>query len=36
MGGYAWEVQDMKILNERIPAKGQLGLWETDLSKYGF
>ncbi|WP_404460069.1 2-oxoglutarate dehydrogenase E1 [Sutcliffiella horikoshii] len=31
VGGYAWEVQDMKILNERIPAKGQLGLWETDL-----
>ncbi|MFE7062911.1 2-oxoglutarate dehydrogenase E1 [Sutcliffiella sp. NPDC057660] len=31
VGGYAWEVHDMKILNERIPAKGQLGLWETDL-----
>ncbi len=31
VGGYAWEVQDMKILDEFIPAKGKLGLWEHDL-----
>lgn len=27
-GNYAWEVQDLKMLNEFIPAKGKLGLWE--------
>lgn len=31
VGGYAWEVQDMKMLDEFIPAKGQLGLWEHVL-----
>lgn len=31
VGGYAWEVKDMRILDEFIPAKGQLGLWEYVL-----
>ncbi|MFB4165009.1 2-oxoglutarate dehydrogenase E1 [Alteribacillus sp. JSM 102045] len=31
VGGYAWEVQDMNMLDEYIPAKGKLGLWEYDL-----
>jgi activating signal cointegrator 1 len=30
-GGYAWEVQDMKLLDDFIPAKGKLGLWEHVL-----
>jgi activating signal cointegrator 1 len=30
VGGFAWEVQDMKILEEFIPAKGQLGIWEYE------
>ncbi|UHA60054.1 ASCH domain-containing protein [Metabacillus litoralis] len=30
-GNYAWIVQNMKILNQSIPAKGQLGLWEYDI-----
>jgi activating signal cointegrator 1 len=28
VGGFAWEVEDMMVLKEYIPAKGQLGLWE--------
>ncbi len=28
VGGYAWEVSNMYMLKEYIPAKGQLGLWE--------
>jgi activating signal cointegrator 1 len=28
VGGYAWEVKEMKLLDEWIPAKGKLGLWE--------
>jgi activating signal cointegrator 1 len=28
VGGYVWEVKGMKTLDEYIPAKGQLGLWE--------
>ncbi|MGG4197684.1 ASCH domain-containing protein [Peribacillus frigoritolerans] len=28
VGGYAWEIEDMRMLDEYIPAKGQLGLWE--------
>lgn len=31
VGGFAWEVQDMQILDEFIPAKGKLGLWEYNL-----
>ncbi|MCM3666533.1 ASCH domain-containing protein [Mesobacillus subterraneus] len=30
VGGYVWEVQDMKMLETFIPAKGKLGLWELD------
>ncbi|WP_066054151.1 ASCH domain-containing protein [Robertmurraya korlensis] len=35
VGGYVWEVENMKLLDEFIPAKGQLGLWEytIDLQK---
>lgn len=28
VGGYVWEVEDMRLLEKYIPAKGQLGLWE--------
>lgn len=28
VGGYVWEVEDMQQLDEYIPAKGRLGLWE--------
>ncbi|PLT29637.1 ASCH domain-containing protein [Peribacillus deserti] len=28
VGGYVWEIEDMRQLDEYIPAKGQLGLWE--------
>ncbi|MCM3729511.1 ASCH domain-containing protein [Neobacillus cucumis] len=28
---YAWEVQDMQLLDQPIPAKGHLGLWEYDI-----
>ncbi|RFU61780.1 ASCH domain-containing protein [Peribacillus glennii] len=31
VGGYAWEVKDMKMLDKFIPAKGKLGLWEYDI-----
>jgi activating signal cointegrator 1 len=31
VGGYAWEVQDMQMLAEFIPAKGNLGLWDHVL-----
>ncbi|WP_160725193.1 ASCH domain-containing protein [Bacillus sp. USDA818B3_A] len=30
-GNYAWEVTDMKQLEQPIPAKGHLGLWEYDI-----
>ncbi|WP_154309429.1 2-oxoglutarate dehydrogenase E1 [Metabacillus lacus] len=28
-GCYVWEVHEMKVLNNWIPAKGQLGIWEA-------
>ena len=28
VGGYVWEVENMKLLEEFLPAKGQLGIWE--------
>jgi len=31
VGGYVWEVEDMKELEEPIPVKGKLGLWEHDF-----
>ena len=31
VGGYAWVVEDMQMLDEFIPAKGKLGLWEHVL-----
>lgn len=31
IGNYAWEVRDRKFLDNFIPAKGQLGLWEYDI-----
>jgi activating signal cointegrator 1 len=31
VGNFAWEVQDMKMLDKLIPAKGKLGLWEHAL-----
>ncbi|PLT33341.1 2-oxoglutarate dehydrogenase E1 [Bacillus sp. V5-8f] len=31
VGGYVWEVKDMHMLDEFIPAKGKLGLWEHEL-----
>ncbi|WP_331281053.1 2-oxoglutarate dehydrogenase E1 [Bacillus sp. EB01] len=30
VGCFAWEVEGMRALDEFIPAKGQLGLWEYD------
>jgi activating signal cointegrator 1 len=30
VGSFAWEVQDMEMLEEFIPAKGHLGIWEYD------
>ncbi|TWE05210.1 hypothetical protein FB550_103388 [Neobacillus bataviensis] len=30
-GNYAWEVQDMKLLDHPIPARGHLGLWEYGM-----
>ncbi|SEM72273.1 hypothetical protein SAMN05192533_10592 [Mesobacillus persicus] len=33
VGNYAWEVEGMKGLDECVPAKGQLGLWEFELSE---
>ncbi|GAE25530.1 hypothetical protein JCM9140_1530 [Halalkalibacter wakoensis JCM 9140] len=30
VGGYVWEVEGMRLLDDPIPAKGQLGLWEYD------
>lgn len=32
VGGYVWEVQGMKMLENPIPAKGKLGLWEHDIT----
>jgi hypothetical protein len=31
-GRYAWELQNVKLLKEPIPAKGQLGLWNYPLN----
>ncbi|MFT9597857.1 ASCH domain-containing protein [Mesobacillus sp.] len=31
VGGYVWEVRDMKMLDRFIPAKGRLGLWEYEV-----
>ncbi|RAS80929.1 ASCH domain-containing protein [Priestia endophytica] len=31
VGYYAWEVEEMQMLDNFIPAKGRLGLWEYDL-----
>ncbi|MGG1366505.1 ASCH domain-containing protein [Priestia megaterium] len=31
VGGYVWVVEDMQMLDEFIPAKGKLGLWEHVL-----
>lgn len=31
VGYYAWEVEGMQMLDNFIPAKGRLGLWEYDL-----
>lgn len=31
VGGYAWEVTNMKILDPFIVAKGRLGLWDYEL-----
>ncbi|MDW7616815.1 hypothetical protein SC499_19365 [Peribacillus simplex] len=28
LGGYAWEVKDMQLLDDFIPAKGKHGSWE--------
>lgn len=30
-GRYAWELQDIKLLKDPIPAKGQLRVWEHPL-----
>ncbi|MBT2689956.1 2-oxoglutarate dehydrogenase E1 [Bacillus sp. ISL-47] len=32
MGGYAWEIKNMQMLHDFIPAKGKLGLWEHELN----
>lgn len=34
VGHFAWEVKDMQVLNEFIPAKGKLGLWEHAFNHY--
>ena len=31
LGRYAWILTDVKILNEKIPAKGKLGIWNYDI-----
>lgn len=31
VGNYAWEVEQMRLLNKFTPAKGKLGLWEFTL-----
>ncbi|WP_404331791.1 ASCH domain-containing protein [Mesobacillus maritimus] len=31
VGGYAWEVRDMRVLDEFFSSKGKLGLWEYSL-----
>jgi activating signal cointegrator 1 len=31
VGNYAWEVEQMRLLNQFTPAKGMLGLWELTL-----
>jgi hypothetical protein len=32
VGNFAWDVQDIELLREYIPAKGKLGLWEFDTA----
>ena len=32
-GGYAWELQNVKILSEPIPIKGKQGLWDWEPEK---
>ena len=32
-GNYAWELRNVKILPEPIPAKGKLGLWDWEPTK---
>jgi hypothetical protein len=31
VGGFAWQVKEMQMLEKLIPAKGKLGLWEHVL-----
>jgi activating signal cointegrator 1 len=31
VGGFAWQVKEMQMLDKLIPAKGKLGLWEHVL-----
>ncbi|KAA0547216.1 ASCH domain-containing protein [Bacillus sp. BGMRC 2118] len=31
VGGFVWVVESMQLLDEFIPAKGQLGLWEHEI-----
>jgi activating signal cointegrator 1 len=31
VGNYAWEVKHMQQLEQPIPAKGHLGIWEYDM-----
>jgi len=33
VGGFVWEVQDMEILEEFIPAKAHLGIWSTNSDR---
>ena len=30
VGRYAWILEDIKILKEKIPAKGKLGIWNYE------
>ncbi|HYK72835.1 MAG TPA: ASCH domain-containing protein [Pseudoneobacillus sp.] len=32
VGNFAWEVQNRRMLEEFIPAKGKLGLWVHDIN----
>ena len=34
-GNYAWELRNVKILPEPIPAKGKQGLWNWEAENYG-
>lgn len=33
VGRYAWILENIQILDEMIPAKGQLGIWNFDMEK---